>query len=108
MSDTSDTHEQALYSLDQFHGDAPGCEGPWDGFVVKEHTLFAGDPTTSIVAYCANRWTAEQIRDALRLANAQRSYSALAHLHIDGRELAKAVIPHLHTAIRNATGARSI
>jgi hypothetical protein len=65
------------------------------------------DETNHIFAYCIAEEDAKRIVGALD-APAPAPVVPVVHLHIDERELAQAVIPHLHAAIRNATGSRNL
>lgn len=61
------------------------------------------EPGGLIVAYCASSDDAERIQKLL-FAGFQNNVTVL--LHLDGKEVAKAVIPHLASTIRNDTGSR--
>lgn len=62
------------------------------------------EPGGRIVAYCESQEQAERLQ--LLLFRASHD-SLTVHLHLDGKELAKAVVPHLASTIRNATGSRN-
>lgn len=62
------------------------------------------EPGGRIVAYCASYDDAERIQKLL-FAGFQNNVTVL--LHLDGKEVAKAVIPHLASTIRNDTGSRN-
>jgi len=73
--------------------------------------IIADDETRHIIAYCVTEEDAKRILAALEAPASPPTPTSptttTVHLHVDGRELAKAVVPHLHSAIRNAAGARN-
>lgn len=104
----SEEQQPALYSVEQYSGPLQGISETWRGWVVKEHTLFGGGTTSDSVAYCNFQWEAVRIRDALRLANNQATQSTTTvSIQIDGKEIAKAVLPHMASTIRVGSGKRN-
>ena len=70
------------------------------------YAVVMSDGSSNVIAYCRTAEDAERIKTVIQLTN-QDANGITVHVHIDGQDLAKAMMPHLATAVRNATGTRN-